>query len=80
VAVAFPSCQCSVSNAHNPLKNTTLPTAQPKMATAIFGFGLTHTPEKPQGLDRKHTVVGQVRGKAGTANNKRFCEIAALTR
>ena len=55
-----------------------MPTAQPKMATAIFGFGRTHAPEKLQGLDRKNTVVGQVRGKAGTANNKRFCEIAAV--
>jgi len=79
VTVALPSCQCRVS-AHNSLTNTTLPTTQPKMATAIFGFGLAHAPEKPQGLDRKNTIAGKVRGKAGTANNKRFCMIAALPR
>jgi hypothetical protein len=27
----------------NPRASTTLPTAQPKMAIAIFGFGLTHS-------------------------------------
>ena len=79
VTVALPSCQCRVS-AHNSLTNTTLPTTQPKMATAIFGFGLAHAPEKPQGLDRKNTIAGKVRGKAGTANNKRFCMMAALPR
>jgi len=54
--------------------------AQPKMAAAIFGFGLTHAPSQAQGLDRKNTIVGQYRGKAGTANNKQFGKITALIR
>ena len=67
--VAFPSFQCSVADTHNQLTYTTLKTALPKMAAAIFGFGLTHAPIQPQGLDKKNTIVGQVRGKAATSLN-----------
>ena len=42
------------------------------MATAIFGFGLTHAPNQTQGLDRKNTVTGQLLGKAATIYNGRF--------
>jgi len=34
-----------------------------KLLVQLFGFGLTHAPEKPQEVDRRHTVVGQVRGR-----------------
>jgi len=71
----------SCFRAHNPFKNTTLPTrTNKKWLSPFFVFGLTRAPGKSQGLDRKNTVVGQVRGKAGTANNKRLGKIAALTR
>jgi len=43
--------------------------AQPKMAAAIFGFGLARAPRQPQGLDRKNTIVGRYRGKAATSLN-----------
>jgi len=45
-----------------------------------FGFGLTHTPEKPQELDRKNTVVGKVRGKAATDSQQGFGASGALSR
>ena len=67
--VASPSFQCSVANTHNQLIHTTLKTAQPKMATAIFGFGRTHAPQRSQGLVRKNTIVGKCRGKAATSLN-----------
>ena len=51
-----------------------------KLLTQLFGFGLAHAPEQLQGLDRKNTIVGKVRGKAGTANNKRFGTMAGVPR
>lgn len=55
-------------------------TAQPKMANAIFGFGLTHAPHQSQEFDRKNIIVGQVRGKASTANNNQFGAMAGMLR
>jgi len=52
--------------------------AQPKMATAIFGFGQTHAPFRAEGLDQKNAIVGKIRGKAATATNKHIATIAAL--
>jgi len=40
-----------------------------KWLSPLFGFGHPHAPEKSQGLDRKNTIVGKVRGKAATATN-----------
>jgi len=37
--------------------------AQPKMANAIFGFGLTHDPIRTEEFDRKNTVIGQREGR-----------------
>jgi hypothetical protein len=36
--------------------HTALPITQPKMADAIFGFGLTLAPKRSLGFDRKNTV------------------------
>ena len=65
----FPKFSMSCFHTHNHLTNTTLKTAQPKMADAIFGFGRTHAPQRSSGLDQKNTIVGQVRGKAATSLN-----------
>jgi len=54
--------------------------AQPKMADAIFGFGLTHAPIRAEGLDQKPTIVGKYRGKAATATNKQFGTMAGAPR
>ena len=80
IVVAFPHLQYRVTthqtNAHTPYCKS----AQPKMANAIFGFGLTRAPSQLLGFDRKNTIIGKVRGKAATATNKQFGKIAALTR
>jgi len=80
VTVALLRLQCRVSGAHNQLINTTLQTAQPKMATAIFGFGLTRAPRQPQGFGRKNTIVGKCRGRAATMHNKQFGAMSGVTR
>jgi len=67
VAVALPSCQCRVFGARNPLKNTTLPTAQSKMAAPYLVSGVRTLLKSRRGFDRKNTIVGKVRGKAGIA-------------
>ena len=77
--VALPCEQCRVASARCLHRNTTLLTTQPKMATAIFGFGLTRAPNRTWGLDRKNTIVGKSRWKEATAHNERFCEMAAVT-
>jgi hypothetical protein len=41
-----------------PTQNTALPAAQPKMADAIFGFGLSQTPERSSVLARKNGEIG----------------------
>ena len=51
-----------------------------KLLAQLFGFGLARAPEKPQGLDRKNTIIGKVLGKAGTANNKQFGAMAGVAR
>jgi len=80
IVVALPRLQYRVepptTNAHTPYCKP----AQPKMATAIFGFGRTHAPEKAQWLDRKNTIVGKVRGKAATMHNKQFGSMAGVAR
>jgi hypothetical protein len=68
------SC-CRAQSQHT---NTTLPNSQPKMATAIFGFGLTHAPKMALVVDRKNTVFGKLSGKAATSCNERFRKIAAV--
>jgi hypothetical protein len=35
-------------------------------------FGLTHAPERTQGLVRKNSIIGKSCGKAATAHNERF--------
>jgi len=76
----FPSLQyrvvAHVTNAHTPYCKL----AQPKMADAIFGFGLSHAPSRAQGLDRKNTIVGKARGKAATMHNKQFGAMAGVAR
>ena len=37
--------------------------AQPKMAVAIFGFGLTHAPDKDSELVRKYRQIWKVTPK-----------------
>ena len=39
---------------HKPTQNTALPAAQPKMADAIFGLGLSHAPESSLVFVRKN--------------------------
>jgi hypothetical protein len=45
---------------HSRCTHTTLPTTQPKMAIAIFGFGLTHAPYKDPKFVRKYRQVWKV--------------------
>jgi len=54
VVVAFPVSNIVFAQPTNPTLNTILLTAQPKMATAIFGFGLAHALENSSGLVRKN--------------------------
>ena len=78
VAVALPRLQYRAAT-HKP--NAQPPyckPAQPKMADAIFGFGLTHAPSQPQELDRKNTIVGKCSRKAATATNKQFGTMAGV--
>jgi hypothetical protein len=51
-----------------------------KWLTSLFGFGLTHAPNKTYRLDRKYTVVGKFRGKAATIYNERFGTMAGVPR
>ena len=51
-----------------------------KMAAPFFGFGLTHAPNQPQGIDRKNTIVGKCSGKAATMHNKQFGAMAGVAR
>jgi len=43
-----------------PTQNTALPATQPKMADAIFGFGLTHALESSSVLVRKNSGILKV--------------------
>jgi hypothetical protein len=76
----FSNGQSRVANAQNRHTNTTLPNAQPKMADAIFGFGLSHASKRSLGLDRKNTVVGKFSRKAATVYNERFGAMAGVAR
>jgi len=49
--------------AHKPTQNTALPAAQPKMAVAIFGFGLSHALESSSGFVRKDDEILKVTAK-----------------
>jgi len=51
-----------------------------KLLTQFFDFGLAHAQKRSLGLDRENAVVGKNSLMAATVYNKRFCEIAALTR
>jgi len=78
--VALPCLQYRVANPQRPRINTILQTRTTRNGYAISCFGLTHTPIRTEGLDRKNTATGQVREKAATVYNKRFYEMSALSR
>jgi len=72
--------QGRVSAPQHQRKNTTLSISQPKMADAIFGFGLTHALFRAELFVRKNIVVGKFCRKAATAFNEHIAKIAALPR
>jgi hypothetical protein len=79
VVVALPRLQYRVSNPQNQPTNTILQTrTAEKWLSPLFGFGLTHAPIRPEGFDRKNTVIGKYRGKAATVHNEHIGSMAAL--
>jgi len=56
-----------------------LTAAQPKMADAIFGFGLSLAPKRTQGHDRKYTVKKKVHQKAATDMQRAVSQDGGIT-
>jgi hypothetical protein len=68
---SLPYGQGRVADTQSRHTNTTLPISQPKMANAIFGFGLSHAPESSTLLVLKNGVLLKVTAEKKRKEKKR---------